>query len=326
MNTVLLTGGAGFIGGHLTERLLAGGYRVICVDNFDDFYPASDKEHNLSGVSNHPNFRLLREDILALTPDMLDAATGDGKVDIIVHLAAKAGVRPSLEMPEAYYRTNVSGTLHLLELARRKAISRFIFGSSSSVYGDNPKQPWKESDTGLRPISPYGASKLAGEEIGAVYAHLYAIRFIALRFFTVYGPRQRPDLAIHKFYNRLSQGQEITLYGDGSTARDYTYIDDIVTGIEAAMQYDKNPYAVFNIGSGRPLSLQEMVTVLSESMQCRANIRHTGEQPGDVRKTWADLSLARQELHYNPGISFREGIAAFLEWKKTSANPTNLHP
>lgn len=319
MQTILLTGGAGFIGSHLTEALLAGGgYNIICLDSFDDFYPVAIKQQNIRRFAGHPRFSLLTMDIAFSTVQELRAALQGKPVDIIIHLAAKAGVRPSIEHPLAYYQTNVLGTLNLLELARQTGVQRFIFASSSSVYGNNAHMPWKETEQGLRPISPYASSKIAAEELGQVYAHLHNITFTALRFFTVYGPAQRPDLAIHKFYNQIRHNEEITLYGDGSTSRDYTYVSDIVQGVLKSLAWkEAPPFSAINIGSGRPVTLLELVHTLEEAMHVTARIRFMDEQPGDVKHTYADISAAQCLLHYAPSVSLREGVASFLRWKES---------
>src|SRR5690242_10018695 len=304
MSNILLTGGAGFIGSHLAEALLSSGdNRIICIDNFDPFYPTAIKEQNLAGILQNPRFRLIRADIARHTAEELHKLCGPAPIDIIVHLAAKAGVRPSIAQPGDYYDTNVKGTLQLLELARQQGIPRFVFSSSSSVYGVNPRVPWREADTDLQPISPYASSKLAAEGLGKVYAHLYGIRFTALRLFTVYGPRQRPDLAIHKFYNLMKNRREITLFGDGSTSRDYTYVKDIVKGIMAAMQHTGEKFSVFNLGSQRPVTLLQMVQALERVMQAPAVIRYMEEQPGDVKQTYADITRAQEQLGYKPSVS-----------------------
>lgn len=319
METILLTGGAGFIGSHLAEALLASGqYRVICLDNLDDFYPVELKKENLRILEAHPEFRFLEEDIASLDEKEVLRAAGGRQIDRIIHLAAKAGVRPSIHDPVAYYRTNVDGTVRLLEFARRHGVGQFVYGSSSSVYGNHPEVPWTETLADLSPISPYAATKLAGEQLGQVYAHLYPLRFTALRLFTVYGPRQRPDLAIHKFYRAMRRGERIDLYGDGSTSRDYTFVGDLVQGILAALtRVSREKHAVFNLGSGRPVSLLEMVRALERVTGIQANVRFAPEQPGDVSRTWADISKASTELGYHPRTSLEEGIRAFAAWKES---------
>jgi UDP-glucuronate 4-epimerase len=278
----LVTGGCGFIGSHLVESLILDGWKVTIMDvqQFADIrydYPHS------------------------------------GDYDVVVHLAAKAGVRPSLEDPHGYYDTNVNGTLRLLEWAKVSGVKQFVFASSSSVYGVNPHTPWRE-DAELHPASPYAATKIAGEALGRTYAHLYGIRFIALRFFTVYGPRQRKDLAIRTFAERMVAGQPITIYGDGRSSRDYTYIDDIVQGIKAAMLYDAKPYDVFNLGNTHPISLRQMVSELERALGVKARINRQPDQPGDVPITWANIDKAKDLLGYQPTVSFEEGMWRFGEW------------
>jgi len=310
MKHALVTGGAGFIGSHLVERLLAEGWRVTVVDNFDPFYDPAIKRRNLARCASE-GFRLVEADIR-------DAGTLasrlDGSYDVIVHLAARAGVRPSLKDPVGYYEVNVRGTQNLLELARQWGVRQFVFGSSSSVYGINPNVPWREDDSVLLPISPYASTKVSGELLGHVYSHLYGIRFLALRFFTVYGPRQRPDLAIHKFARRMLAGQPVPVYGDGSTRRDYTYIDDILAGLRAAMDYDASHYEVINLGNNRTVSLMEMIRALEEVLEVEARLAFEPEQPGDVPQTYADISKARRLLGYEPRTEFRQGLRAFAEW------------
>jgi UDP-glucuronate 4-epimerase len=278
----LVTGGCGFIGSHLVESLIADGWKVTVMDvqQFADI--RYDYPH-----------------------------TGD--YDVIVHLAAKAGVRPSIADPVGYYDTNVNGTLRLLEWSKASGIKQFVSASSSSVYGTNPQTPWSE-DAELHPASPYAATKIAGEALGRTYAYLYGIRFIALRFFTVYGPRQRKDLAIRTFAERMVAGQPITIYGDGRSSRDYTYIDDIVQGIKAAMLYDAKPYDVFNFGNTQPISLRQMVSELERALGVKARINRQPDQPGDVPITWANIDKAKELLGYQPTVSFEEGMWRFGEW------------
>jgi len=310
---ILITGAAGFIGSHLVDRLLARGDSVLAIDNFDPFYSRSFKENNLSSAASHAKFTLCEADIRsAESLTSLDQQL-DG-IDVIVHLAAKAGVRPSIEDPVGYQETNVKGTQNMLELARRTGVKQFVFASSSSVYGVNPNVPWSESDTGLKPISPYASTKVSGELLGHVYSHLYGIRFIGLRFFTVYGPRQRPDLAIHKFTRMIRDGKPIPLFGDGSTRRDYTFVADTVTGILGALNYTDSPFEVINLGNHHTVSLSEMVAVIEANVGRKAILERLPEQPGDVPQTWADISKATTLLAYEPATSFEQGVAEFVAW------------
>jgi len=308
---VLITGGAGFIGSHLVDQLVSEGCRVTVVDNFDPWYEPAVKRANLSGCLTRTNFRLVNVDIRDLTALRQQAVA---PYDVIVHLAAKAGVRPSIVDPLAYLEVNVRGTQNLLELAREWGVRHFVFASSSSVYGVNPEVPWREDNHVLEPISPYASTKISGELLGHVYSHLYGIRFIALRFFTVFGPRQRPDLAIHKFARLMLQGKPVPFFGDGSTRRDYTFIDDILFGIRAAMDFAGSRYEVINLGNNHTVSLAEMVCGLEEVLGMRAELDHQAEQPGDVPQTWADLAKARELLGYEPRIEFREGLRRFADW------------
>ena len=311
---VLVTGAAGFIGSHLVDRLLADGWTVTGVDNFDPFYSEDAKRANLASALANPRFRLVEADIRDASA--LRAALPES-LDVIVHLAAKAGVRPSIADPSAYQEVNVGGTQVLLELARERGIEQFVFASSSSVYGVDPDVPWHEDAASLQPISPYAATKVAGELLGHVYAHLYGLRFVALRFFTVYGPRQRPDLAIHKFARRMLDGEPIPVYGDGSTRRDYTFVADTVQGIVAAMHYDASPYAVVNLGNDRTVSLADLIASLERALGVKAVIDRQPEQPGDVPQTWASLDKARRLLDYAPQTSLDDGLATFAAWLRT---------
>jgi UDP-glucuronate 4-epimerase len=313
---VLLTGAAGFIASHLSERLLDGGSSVVGLDNFDDFYDPAIKERNLRQARSHDAYTLVRGDIR--DAGLLDGLPDD--LDTIVHIAARAGVRPSIAQPGLYYDVNVTGTLNLLELARKRGIRRFIFASSSSVYGNNENVPFSESDPVDNPISPYAASKKAGELLAHTYTHLYGLTCLCLRFFTVYGPRQRPDLAIHKFTRLMTEGEPIPVFGDGSSERDYTFIDDILQGLEGALVWAEAHEAVHdivNLGESRTVSLEEMIRVLSEELGIDPRIERLPDQPGDVRRTFADVSKARQLLGYEPKWEFREGIRAFLEWYRS---------
>lgn len=313
MMHALVTGGAGFIGSHLVDRLLEEGWRVTVVDNFDPFYDPEMKERNVAPHRDHSEYRLYRLDIR----DMEGLRTQlQGEYDVIVHLAAKAGVRPSIQDPLTYQEVNVEGTQNMLEFAKERGVRQFVFASSSSVYGVNPNVPWREDDHVLLPISPYASTKVSGELMGHVYSHLYGIRFIALRFFTVYGPRQRPDLAVHKFARMMLRREPLPLFGDGSSRRDYTYIDDIVDGVRAAMEYEATPYEVINLGNNRTVSLLEMVRHLERAMGIDAQIAWLPEQPGDVPQTWADVDKARRLLGYRPTTPFEHGLRPFVEWLK----------
>jgi UDP-glucuronate 4-epimerase len=308
---VLVTGGAGFIGSHLVDRLLSEGRHVTVLDTFDPFYDPSAKRRNLAPHHGNPRFRLIEGDIRA--PSSL-GALGDGRFNAIVHLAARAGVRPSLHDPLACDETNVRGTRNLLELAGKQGIPRFVFASSSSVYGINPHVPWREDDAVLRPISPYAATKVSGEMLGHVYSHLHGIRFVALRLFTAYGPRQRPDLAMHAFARRMLAGEALPFFGDGSTRRDYTYIDDIVAGIVAALAYDGSMYEVINLGNNQTVSLSDLVRTLEDALGVHAVLDRLPEQAGDVPCTWADITKARHLLGYTPATPFEEGVQRFAAW------------
>lgn len=311
---MLLTGGAGFIGSSLAERLLEiGNYKITCIDNFDKFYDRSIKEKNLAKIIDHPNFTLVEGDLTdfdQLGPKLTDSYS------IIVHLAAKAGVRPSILDPAAYQNVNYIGTLNLLEFARHQGIKQFVFASSSSVYGVNPNMPWSESDQGLKPISPYAASKVAGELLGHTYSHLFGIRFLGLRFFTVYGPKQRPDLAIHKFARMLLKDEPITIYGNGTTRRDYTYVNDIVEGIIGAMHYSETNYELVNIGNNQTIQLIDLIKELELAFQKPAKLVFMDEQEGDVPATFADVSKAYNLFGYKPKWEIREGLREFANWLK----------
>jgi UDP-glucuronate 4-epimerase len=308
---VLVTGGAGFIGSHVAERLLARGDNVTVVDDFNDFYDPSLKRRHVAAWGNR--VRVVEADITdAVALRQVFAAS---RLDSVVHLAARAGVRPSLQQPALYTRVNVLGTQNLLELAREFAVTKFVFASSSSVYGINEKVPFAEDDSVSNPISPYAATKLAGEALCHVYHHLYGMEVVALRFFTVYGPRQRPDLAIRKFAHAITRGEPIDLFGDGSTRRDYTYIDDILQGVLAALDR-RLGYEVINLGESRTVALRELVELLERNLGRKAVVRWLPVQPGDVPVTFADIGKARRLLGYNPQVPIEEGIARFVAWFK----------
>ncbi|PYS70906.1 MAG: epimerase [Acidobacteria bacterium] len=315
----LITGGAGFIGSNLVDRLLASDVEhITVVDDFNDFYEPEIKRANIREHLADPRYKLAEVDIRDRAA--LENIFAGRDFDCIVHLAARAGVRPSLTEPELYSETNINGTLNLLELARHHNIKQFVFGSSSSVYGINAKVPFSEDDPIRQPISPYAATKGAGELICHAYSHLYGIRCVCLRFFTVYGPRQRPDLAIHKFAKLISEGKSIPVFGDGTTRRDYTYVDDIIAGVVAAIEYEGSDYEVFNLGESRTVELRELISLLEKELDTHAVIDRQPPQPGDVPQTFADVDKARKLLGYNPQTQIEEGIRRFIEWFRTTEN------
>jgi UDP-glucuronate 4-epimerase len=309
----LITGAAGFIGSHLVRALLNDtSTRITIIDNFDPFYPRHIKLLNTEGFEKHQQITLLDRNLDDLSPFELQKILTQ-KVDVIIHLAAKAGVRPSINDPLAYQRTNILGTQMLLDFARETEVKQFVFASSSSVYGVNRNLPWKE-DEQLLPISPYAMTKLAGEMAGHVFSNLYGIRFIALRFFTVYGPSQRPDLAIHKFVKSILHGQPITMYGDGSTSRDYTYVEDIVKGVLSAINYDRSMFEIINLGNNYNVSLRDLVNNVEEVVGKKASVDHQKEQAGDVPQTFADITKAKHLLNYQPTTQLTDGLKSFYEW------------
>jgi UDP-glucuronate 4-epimerase len=307
----LVTGGAGFIGSHLLEALLERGRSVAALDNFDDFYPQSVKRRNLEEVARRGPFRIYEADIRdsAGLRKVFEAE----KPAVVIHLAARAGVRPSIEQPELYEAVNVGGTVNLLTAARDFGAKKFIFISSSSVYGATARVPFVEDEVEMKPVSPYAATKLAGEMMCFTYSHLYKLPVVCLRIFTVYGPRQRPDLAIHKFAALIERGEPVPMFGDGSTSRDYTFVDDIVAGILAAVDYGTE-FDVFNLGNSHPIKLSELVQEIERALGKRANLNFLPPQPGDVPITWADISKARRLLGYEPRVSLRAGIERFVAW------------
>jgi len=302
---VLVTGGAGFIGSHLVQRLLASGREVTVLDDFNDYYDPSIKRANVAEGA-----RLVEGDI---RDAKALAAAFQTKPDAVVHLAARAGVRPSLEQPDLYASVNISGTFALLEACRRHQVRKFVFASSSSVYGDADRVPFREDLPDPRPVSPYGVSKQAGEHAVLLYHRLHGLRTSALRFFTVYGPRQRPDMAIHKFARLILDGKEVPVFGDGTSQRDYTYVDDAVGGILGALGRDDG-FEVYNIGESRTVGLNELVALLEKSLGKSARIKKLPDQPGDVKRTYADISKAKANLGYAPSTPIEEGIAKFCEW------------
>ena len=307
---ILVTGGAGFIGSHLVENLLAAGHNVVILDDFNDFYDPRIKHANIAAFAN---------DVTVCHADLRDPESVRGmfrreKLDAIAHLAARAGVRPSIQQPRLYYDTNVIGTLHLLEAARATGVERFIFASSSSVYGASKTVPFSEDQHLIQILSPYGATKIAGEFLCSSYSHLYQMRVVALRYFTVYGPRQRPDLAIHQFSRRIHTGQPIDQFGDGSTRRDYTYVDDVIQGTMAALEYNGPLYDVFNLGESETIQLRDLISAIENALGKKAKINRLPEQPGDMPRTYADISKARKSLAYNPTTKFTEGLPKFIDW------------
>jgi len=306
----LITGAAGFIGSHLCERLLADGWPVVGVDNFNDFYDPQIKRWNISDCLKNQNFMLVEADIR--DSNVMDEVIGRD-VRIIVHLAAMAGVRASIAQPLLYADVNVNGTMVLLELAKKHGIDKFIFGSSSSVYGNNEKVPFSEDDNVDFPISPYAATKKAGELICHTYYHLYGMSITCLRFFTVYGPRQRPDLAIHKFARLIEQNKPIPVYGDGTMMRDFTYIDDIINGIVAAM--DKcDGFNIYNLGESQPITVNDLIAEIEMALEKKAVRQSLPKQPGDVERTYAEITKAVRELGYNPKTHIQAGLASFVAW------------
>lgn len=308
---ILITGGAGFIGSHLAEKLLDEGHRVVVIDNFDDFYDPKEKRRNLIHCRSNPEFFLVEGDIR--DEKKLKNVFNKDKIDVVVHLAAKTGVRPSIKHPQLYQETNIGGTLSLLEVVKDFKVKNFIFGSSSSVYGERSKVPFRENDRVDRPISPYGLSKVAGEQLCYVYHHLYGIPVTCFRFFTVYGPRQRPDMAIRKFIQAIDKGRQITTFGDGLSERDYSYIDDIVSGVLKAIPKNFG-FEIVNLGNSTPIKLRELISLIEESLQKKAKIKKIPSQPGDVTRTFADVSRAKMLLGWRPKTKIKEGLAKMVAW------------
>lgn len=312
MQTILITGGAGFIGSCVADYLLPLRYKIIVVDNFDPYYDPKLKEQNVLPHKDNPNYVLYRANIEDLP--VLKQIFSVHSVDQVVHLAARAGVRPSLENPLAYVQTNINGTMNILECMREYNVKNLVFASSSSVYGNCKADKFTEDLKVTQPISPYAATKSACEQIIYTYCHLYHIQAVCLRFFTVFGPRQRPDLAINKFTRLIKNSRPIPLFGDGSSCRDYTYIDDIVSGVCAAINYDKTPYEIINLGGGEPITLKNMIGIIEKVLGKKAQISYLPMQPGDVDRTVCDCSKAQRLLNYCPKTSFEEGVRKFIEW------------
>lgn len=322
LSTVIVTGCAGFIGSHLSEQLLATGHKVIGIDNFDPFYKRDVKERNLSSFINHPHFRFIEVDLA--DGEALRESLEQETVDVIVHLAGKAGVRPSIEDPNGYIRANIVATQNILDLMKAKGIKKLAFASSSSVYGNTKETPFHEEQDVSNPISPYAFTKKACELINYTYHSLYELDIINLRFFTVFGPRQRPDLAIHKFTRLILSGEEIPMFGDGSTSRDYTYYEDTVAGIRGAISYLENNtrvYETINLGNNQPVTLSAMISAIEKATGIKANIKQLPMQPGDVDITFANIGKAQELLGYNPKYSFEEGVKNFVDWYR-SVNPS----
>lgn len=312
---VLVTGGAGFIGSHLVEKLLASGHEVVILDDFNDFYDPQIKHANIKALAGH---------VAVHHVDLCDGESVRNvfrreKIDAIAHLAARAGVRPSIQQPRLYYDTNVTGTLHLLEAARLTGLGRVVFASSSSVYGASSTIPFSEDQHLTQTLSPYAATKIAGEFLCSTYSHLYGLRVVALRYFTAYGPRQRPDLAIHQFTRRIYAGQPIDQFGDGSTRRDYTYVDDVIQGTMAAFEYNGPQFDIFNLGESDTIQLKDLIAAIETALGKKAKINQLPEQPGDMPLTCADISKARKLLGYNPSTRLSDGLPKFIDWFLKSA-------
>lgn len=312
---ILVTGAAGFIGSHTAERLIELGHFVTGVDNFDPFYPVRIKQLNLSGLLKNQQFQFHDADIR--DHKTMDGIFSANKIDLVIHLAAKAGVRPSIDSIAEYYDVNVNGTVSLLESMRIHEVKKLVFASSSSIYGNNKKVPFSETDRVDNPISPYASTKKSGELLCHVYNHLYEFDITCLRFFTVFGPRQRPDLAIHKFTKLIDEGKPIPFYGDGSTSRDYTYVEDIVNGINCALSHIGG-YKIYNIGESKVINLKKLVETIENILGKKAILNQLPLQPGDVTKTYADISKAKEEIGYNPKYDIETGIRKFVEWYKSN--------
>lgn len=311
---ILITGGAGFIGSTLADKLLEKNNKIVVIDNFNDYYSPKLKEKNIKHNLDNKNYKLYRGDIC--DKNLLSKIFEENQIDVVVHIAASAGVRPSIENPLSYVKNNIEGTVNIVEVMKRKNVQRIVFASSSSIYGNCKEEIFSEDLKVSEPISPYAASKSACEQFLYTYSKLFDIQVVALRFFTVFGPRQRPDLAIRKFIDLIKENKPIPVYGDGTTIRDYTYVDDIVDGIISAINYNDTPYEIINLGGGAPVSLNQMIETIEKVLNKKATIEHLPMQPGDVSKTAADITKAKKLLNYNPKTSFKEGIIKFIEWEK----------
>lgn len=314
---ILITGGAGFIGSTLADKLIKEGNKIFVIDNFNDYYDVNLKENNVKVNENNDNYKLYRGDIC--DRELVKQIFENDNIDVVVHIAARAGVRPSLEDPLEYVRSNIDGTINILENMRKNGCKKIVFASSSSIYGNCKADKFSEDLKVTEPISPYAATKSACEQFLYTYSKLYGFDVVCLRFFTVYGPKQRPDLAIRKFIELIEQDKPIPVYGDGTTMRDYTYIDDIIQGVCAAIEYDKTPYEIINIGGGSPVTLTEMIETIEKVLGKKAQIDRLPMQLGDVDKTVSDITKARKLLNYNPTTSFEDGIRKFVEWRKNNA-------
>ncbi|MCI5824478.1 MAG: GDP-mannose 4,6-dehydratase [Candidatus Gastranaerophilales bacterium] len=313
---ILITGGAGFIGSTLADKLLEKNNKIVVIDNFNDYYSPKLKEKNIKHNLDNKNYKLYRGDIC--DKNLLSKIFEENKIDVVVHIAASAGVRPSIENPLSYVKNNIEGTVNILEVMKENGIKKIVFASSSSIYGNCKEEIFSEDLKVSEPISPYAASKSACEQFLYTYSKLFDIQVVALRFFTVFGPRQRPDLAIRKFIDLITENKPIPVYGDGTTIRDYTYVDDIVDGIISAINYNDTPYEIINLGGGAPVSLNQMIETIEKVLNKKATIEHLPMQLGDVSKTAADITKAKKLLNYNPKTSFKEGIIKFIEWEKSN--------
>jgi len=318
LNTILVTGGAGFIGSHLIDKLLDMGKEVICIDNFDPFYGIKLKKTNIRTHLTNPNYTMYEEDIRNIS--QIDEIFKKTKPGIVIHLAAKAGVRPSVEDPKEYSEVNINGSLNILECCVKYEVKKFINGSSSSVYGLNKIVPFNETHPLNKIASPYAATKLAVEGLCHTFNNIYKLPIINLRFFTVYGPRQRPDLAIRKFMHKMLNNEPISIYGNGETSRDYTYVDDIVNGIINSINYEKSSYEIFNLGNSSPIELLDLVNSIENSLGIKANIQFEKAQKGDVPTTYADISKSINKLHYSPQTPLKNGLDEMASWMKNNIN------